>query len=50
MRCHFCDAEAVYAPRSGDVRVGLCERHLREGIAAFPEEAVQNRLRQAMRD
>ena len=29
MQCHECGATAAYAPESGGIQVGLCERHLR---------------------
>lgn len=37
MRCHYCDAEAAYAPEYDGIRVGLCERHLKEFVESdFP--------------
>lgn len=44
MRCHECGAEAAYAPETGGVRVGLCERHLQERLATFPDEAIKAAL------
>lgn len=50
MRCHECGAEAAYAPRTGHLRVGLCEGHLRERLAEFPEHAALAALREAAVD
>lgn len=50
MRCHDCGDEAIYAPRAGDVRVGLCERHLRERIAEFSDAEALAVLSRAIAD
>ena len=47
MRCHYCDAPAVYDARSGPLKVGLCEEHLRERMESFPAEEVWAALRSA---
>lgn len=35
MRCNECDEPAAYAPEHGNIKVGLCEEHFKEYIAAF---------------
>lgn len=37
MQCHYCDRSAVYAAESDGIRVGLCEKHLRERVAELSE-------------
>lgn len=44
MRCHYCDLAAVYAAESEQVRVGLCERHLKEQVADITESVETTEL------
>ena len=44
MRCHVCDAPAAYAAKSGGIRVGLCEKHLRAHLEKFPGEDLKEQL------
>lgn len=38
MRCHYCDAEAAYAPESHGIRVGLCDLHLKVFVSTCSEQ------------
>ncbi len=40
MRCHYCDRPAVAEPAFDGVRVGLCERHLRDQVDALHRSLV----------
>ena len=37
MRCHYCDREATFTAETGGLRVGLCDRHLRQRFHELTE-------------
>ena len=48
MRCHYCDRPAAVEVTSDGVVVGVCQRHLRERVAALAEEAGLSSLRERL--
>ncbi len=42
MRCHECGRPADYAPETGGITVGFCDRHLRQRLEEFPTEELKD--------
>ncbi|WP_336134604.1 DUF6757 family protein [Natronomonas amylolytica] len=40
MQCHYCDDEAAVAVEKDHLKVGLCERHLRERMEELSDSEV----------
>lgn len=52
MQCHYCDADAAVAVEKNHIKVGLCERHLRERMDELSDsewlEEVQSQVDEAL--
>lgn len=52
MQCHYCEEDAAVAVEKDHVKVGLCERHLREQIDELSEsewlEDVRSQVDEAL--
>jgi cytochrome c553 len=40
MQCHYCDDEAAVAVEKNHLKVGLCEKHLRERMEELSDSEV----------
>ena len=47
MRCDWCDREAAYVAEREHIRVGICERHLKERMEALTDADSLIDLREA---
>ena len=50
MRCHYCDRDADYVAESEGVRVGLCDRHVRERVRELADEGAVAALRDVLEE
>ncbi|MCY4729483.1 hypothetical protein KY092_02790 [Natronomonas gomsonensis] len=52
MQCHYCDEEAAVAVEKDHIKVGLCERHLRERMEELSDsdalEDIEGQIEDAL--